>query len=284
MMKIKQIILIFMMLALDCRILSAMDFGNHNKVFVPNESISPADWSNPLELKRTWDYALVRIPTGDQKFIKAYMHELDHSAEKKFPTVIYLHGCSGVWKGTHIRLNFLAKAGFAVIAPQSFARKKYTQSCDPANNLGGIYRNILPIRQNDARYALEHAKSLPWVDAGNLFLMGLSEGAITTATLQLDDIVLSARVIEGWTCHAAWQEYSGLNASIKEPVLSMVGLMDPWYQAPYLQGACGEFMTKKNNRSRSIVYKEDPLKYQHELLEDVAVQKTVVDFLRRHIQ
>lgn len=271
------------MLAFDSHFLNAMDFGNQNKVFVANENISPADWSNPQELKRTWDHALVRIPASDQNYISAYMQELDYTADKKFPTVIYLHGCSGVWEGTHTRINILAKAGFAVIAPQSFARKKYARSCDPAKNQGGMYRNTLAMRQNDARYALEYAKSLSWVDADNLFLMGLSEGAITTATLQLKDMILSARVIEGWTCHAGWQEYSGLNTTIHEPVLSLVGLKDPWFQASYLQGDCGVFMSK-NNRSRSIVYKQAPLKYQHELMENTGVQKTVLDFLRRHLQ
>lgn len=201
----RQISLLLLMPLVSGHVIHAADFGNHNKVFVHKENITRADWSDPEELKRTWDHALVRIPTSGQTFISTYMHELEYEARKKLPTVIYLHGCSGVWKGTQTRINFLAEAGFAVIAPQSFARKKYPQSCDPASKLGGIYRDILQIRQNDASYALEQVKSLSWVDTGNLFLMGLSEVAITTATLDLRDKLVSARVIEGWTCNAGWR-------------------------------------------------------------------------------
>lgn len=50
-------------------------------------------------------------------------------------------------------------------------------------------------------------------------------------------------------------EYAGLNTSVFEPVLSVVGKMDPWFQSTYLKGDCGEFMFAKNG-SRSIVYGE----------------------------
>ena len=261
----------------------AVDFGNDNKVFAPVSTMSRADWSNPQELQRTWDNALVRIPTENNEFISSFIRDLSHSSDKKFPTVIYLHGCSGVWSGTHTRINFLAKSGFAVIAPQSFAREKYPQSCDPASNQGGMYRHTLRIRQNDAMYALTAAQQLSWVDSNNIFLMGLSEGAITTATLKTKDAPLNARIIEGWTCHAGWQEYAGLNTSKHEPVLSLVGEKDPWFHADYLRGDCGKFMSTKNG-SRSIVYKESPLKYRHELLEDASVQEVVLAFLKSRMR
>jgi len=278
-----KIYLSLLVLLCNTHLVGAVDYGNHNKAFAPISSMSSADWSNPKELKRTWDYALVRIPTQEGRFISSSMHELDYAADKKYPTIIFLHGCAGVWSGTHTRINFLAASGFAVIAPQSFARQKYPQSCDATRNQGGLYRQTLRIRQNDASYAIKKATSLSWVDENNLFLMGHSEGAITTATLTLKDNVVTARVIEGWTCHAGWQEYAGLEANKHEPVLSLVGELDPWFQADYLKGDCGKFMSQKNG-SRSIVYKETPLKYRHELLEDSAVKKVVLDFLNSQIR
>lgn len=280
--KFCQISLGLSFLILNSEASNVLDYGNHNKEF-SEDYLPRADWSNPGELMRTWQHSLVRIPVSDQNYIRSYMREINFQKPVKLPTIIYLHGCAGVWKGTHTRLDYLAQAGFAVIAPQSFARKKYPRSCDVENNTGGLYRDILYIRQNDAKYAIKQAIKLPWVDKENLFLMGLSEGGITTATVELEDAVLSARIIEGWTCHAGWQEYTGLSASITEPVLSLVGKMDPWFQLDYQKGDCGTFMSTKNG-SRSIVFTEYPLKYQHELMEDVDVQKIILDFLDSNLE
>ncbi len=54
----------------------------------------------------------------------------DRSAAPKgvWPAVIYMHGRAGIWTGTKCRINFLARNGYAAIAPASFARKKYPRS------------------------------------------------------------------------------------------------------------------------------------------------------------
>ena len=77
-----------------------------------------------------------------------------------WPTVIYLHGCDGLWDATHTRIDFLASHGYAVIAPLSFARKKYPQSCDTGHYRGGLYRLTLAMRHHDAGYAIAQAKTL----------------------------------------------------------------------------------------------------------------------------
>ena len=263
------------------------DFGNHNKKFTPASKMSSADWNDPHELQRVWNAALVRIPREDGSYISANMSKIVSKdlPNKKFPTVVYMHGCSGVWSGTYTRINFLARHGFAVIAPQSFARAKYPQSCDPVNHKGGMYRGTLKMRQLDAAYTISHAKQLSWVDADNIFLMGLSQGGVTTATFESSDPSTSVRgrIIEGWTCHAGWQEYKGLNAAKSEPVLALVGKDDPWFQASWLRGHCGAFM-RKNNGSKSIVFRQAPLNTRHELLEDSAVQKMIITFLNNHIR
>jgi dienelactone hydrolase len=63
------------------------------------------------------------------------------------------------------------------------------------------------MRQYDALNAIKNAKQLDWVDARNIFLVGFSEGGITSATVSTDfDSGINARVIEGWACHAGWSE------------------------------------------------------------------------------
>lgn len=263
-------------------------YHNSTKKFTSPQKMNKTDWSDPAEIKRTWDAALVRIPNGPNGILKTTMQKLSKMKvprRKKFPTIIYLHGCSGVWKGTFARIDFLANNGFAVIAPLSFARKKYPQSCDTNTHKGGMYRPTIIMRQNDAGYAISQAKKLSWVDSNNVFLMGLSQGGITTATFQSEDATtaVNARVVEGWTCHAGWEEYRGINAPKDEPVLTLVGEKDPWFQRPNSKGDCGEYLNKTNG-SRSIVIRKGRLRNRHELLEDKKVQQEVLKFLRKHIK
>jgi len=246
------------------------------------ELVTSEDWHDPAELARTWERAKVRVPLA-ARTLSGRLGDLDVPKGERFPTVIYMHGCNGFWWGSDTRLDFLADAGFAAIAPDSFARKKSPKSCDVVTSRGGLYRPKLIMRQLEAAYALDMARTLPWVDPDNIFLMGLSEGGITTATLETD-IAINARVIEGWGCHAGWTEYRGLAA--REPVLSLVAARDPWFRLQVLQGDCGTYMTDtlRNLGSRSVVYEDAPLSERHALLEDHGVQDTVRTFLKAHLK
>jgi dienelactone hydrolase len=281
-------ILLLALILLFSQSVSASSLGNHNKKFTPPSKVSKSDWLDASELNRTWEAALVRVPKANgtySSYIMGKLFEYSVSALQPLPTIIYLHGCAGVWAGTYTRLNFLAKSGFAVIAPVSFARAKYPQSCDPANVKGSMYRGTLNIRQNDAGHAIAKAKQLNWVDENNIFLMGHSQSGVTTATFKSKDDKMSvnARVIEGWTCHAGWGEYEGINAPVNEPVLALVGKNDPWFQNGWTRGDCGTYINKDNG-SRSIVLSEGVLSARHELLEDLNLQKTVLEFLRKHMR
>ena len=74
-----------------------------------------------------------------------------------------------------------------------------------------VYIEVLKIRLIDAEHAVTQAKKLDWVDKNNVFLVGHSEGGITTARYNPESKIASvtARVIEGWTCNAGWDEYRG---------------------------------------------------------------------------
>ena len=261
--------------------------NNSTKEFTPVLDMSHRDWKNPDELERTWRAALVRIPKSNGAFIETTVDYFssESTSKKKFPTVIYLHGCSGVWEGTFRRINLLAKNGFAVIAPISFARIKYPRSCFVDKKQGGLYPGTLKMRQYDASYAITKAERLSWVDSDNVFLMGLSEGGITTATLlsRNKKTSVNARVIEGWTCHSAWRDYAGIKAPKSQAVLALVGSNDPWFQNHWVRGDCGPYL-KKGNGSKSIVFSKEPLMNTHELLEDIEVQDIVIQFLQTHIK
>ncbi len=139
------------------------------------------------------------------------------------------------------------------------------------------------MRQYDALNAIKNAKQLDWVDSKNIFLVGFSEGGITSATVSTDfDSGVNARVIEGWTCHAGWNEYRGINAPSSEAVLALVADQDPWFQDSWTRGSCGTYMNSENG-SRSVVYNTGPLMSNHSLLDDSDVQNMVLEFLKAHM-
>ena len=240
--------------------------------------------SDPAELERTWSRAKVHVPDAAGA-IRTTMRSLGETPKGvTFPTVIYMHGCDGFWAGTNRRLDMLAAHGFAAVAPDSYARENRGYDCDDRTKRAAG-RGVLALRQSEAAHALARARELAWVDPDNLFLMGLSEGGITTATLSEDDPPVNARVIEGWTCHAGWPEYRGLRASPGQPVLSLVATGDPWFQSQWTRGHCGSFMgDREAGGSRSVVFSEGRLKYRHKLLEDRQARRIVMDFLKAHLK
>jgi len=267
---------------------NATGLNNSTKAFTDPSNLAWEDWEDRSELERTWQAAIVRIPKGDGSYIATQMKDLAKNSTlfgKQHPTVIYLHGCSGVWENTHQRLNFFAENGFAVIAPVSFARKKYHQSCNTRTNNGGMYSGTLHMRQLDAGYAIEMAKNLSWVDSDNVFLMGHSEGGITTAAFIAANMkqTVNARVIEGWTCHHGRSRYRGIKAPKSEPTLALVGSDDPWFQSSRSKGHCGSYLDRSNG-SQSIVYREGYLSKEHQLMTDPTVRMAIIKFLKDHLK
>ena len=267
----------------------AQTAGLHNssKEFTAPADITPSDINDPQEIRRTWDAALVRVPLGPGTSEWTSFAELTTQfgdGSRRFPTAIYSHGCSGIWPGTLRRVEFLANSGFLVIAPASMARQKYARSCDPARSEGGMYRDVLQMRQKDAGFAIETAKDLPFVDADNMVLIGLSEGGIVAATFEPASSrqKVAARVVEGWTCNSGWYEYDGVKAPADEPVLSLVGEKDPWFQNIWTQGDCADAL-HPDNGSMSVVYRSGKLASSHELMEDRRVQEETLSFLRQHV-
>ncbi len=275
-----------LVLLLLAGVASGSGLNNSSRTFTPAAEMRSEDWNDPQELERVWQAALVRIPDAGHGTIETTigeLHTLSFAQEKQFPAVVFLHGCSGTGKGTDTRIDFLAAHGYAVIAPPSLARKKYPQSCDPENLRGGLYRDTLKMRQFDAGYAIEKAKTLAWVDARRVYLVGLSEGAIAAATFRSQSAKASvrARVVEAWTCHAGWDEYRGIHAPANEPVLTLLASEDPWFQGPTTRGECSGFLDPGNG-SKSVVYTEADLRQRHGLLEDERVQAEVLEFLAKH--
>ena len=117
-------------LSLLLLVFSATSFGsdrthNGNTEFTATSQMLISDWSDQKELDRVWQASIVMIPLATGKLLESTINGLDSSVfqHKKYPTVILLHGCGGVWKETYRRMEIFANNGFAVITPVSFARK-----------------------------------------------------------------------------------------------------------------------------------------------------------------
>jgi dienelactone hydrolase len=228
---------------------------------------------DPAELARTWEGARVWLPDAPTKAtgIKAL-----NDAESR-AIVLYAHGCDGLSRITDETAGFLARAGLLVIAPDSFSRAEKPVSCIPGRQEGSLHRRVLAWRQAELTHALEHLHTILALRDLPVVLMGHSEGGITVATWTGPPV--AARIVEGWTCHAGWPEYRGLNAPQDEPVLTLVGEADPWFRLPVLQGDCGTFMAGHAG-AQSVVYRAPHyLHRRHWLSHDSKVQTTILDFI-----
>jgi len=246
---------------------------------------APFARADEAELQRTWDAARVYLPAATPAgFVEAGVDNIDDRLDPETPPValiVYAHGCNGLSRITDATGRFLAQAGYAVIAPDSFARIDKPKSCDPATHRGGLHRAVLGWRQDEMRNAVEQASLLRSFNGLPVVIMGHSQGAITAATIE--DVPAAARIVEGWTCHAGWPEYRGLNSEPDQPVLALLGRDDPWFKSQVFGGDCGDFMNEDNG-SRSIVYeKPGYLAEKHWLSVDREVQQEILEFLNRSL-
>jgi dienelactone hydrolase len=217
----------------------------------------------PDELARTLDYAVVAIPAQYFKWdvpsgmstmgrMKDVAQDLTKIAgENRIPLVIYLHGCNGLDQSSSIDIEFLLSKGYAVLAPSSFARKYKPKSCEPSTYTGGLHRDVLLFRLAEASYAHQAANNLSWVDKRNIFMMGFSEGGLTTARYGRGG--LAGRIILGWTCNSGWPEYRGIAGPRDEPILAVVASKDPWFRNPSTSGDCGSWMFFRRNAESVVV-------------------------------
>ena len=161
-----------------------------------------------------------------------------------------MHGCTGY--GSLKPLQAFARAGFAVIAPNSFARRYRPLQCRPSEKTGGRNIFIYDFRLLEISYALQRMADFSWIANDRLFLVGTSEGGVAAALYRGEEF--RARIIAQWTCHGL-PFVRGLAAPEGEAVLAIVRSNDPWYQPDRTSGQlghCGSFF-KTPDRSRSLI-------------------------------
>jgi dienelactone hydrolase len=175
-------------------------------------------------VEQSYDKAEVFIPN---KFFTTIPSKIE--VDRKYPIVIYLHGCTGIESHDTQWAKFISNMGYIVIQPNSLARENTKVACDPKafKSISAMAQGkALMFRQQEIKYTLEKVKSSTWADTNNIFLMGHSQGGISTALNKLNDF--KGLIISGWTCTDTL--VGGIRSASNIPVLVIAYDNDPWRQ------------------------------------------------------
>ena len=85
----------------------------------------------------------------------------DNCSDKQLPTVIFMHGCTGLNHHQSGHMDMFAQLGYPVFAPNSYARPG-RQPID----FGGTES----WRMEEIKIALAKLKTIPWIDHTKLIL------------------------------------------------------------------------------------------------------------------
>ena len=96
-------------------------------------------------VEKSYDNAHVYVPGN---FFKTSPSNID--VKRKYPVVIYLHGCTGITTQDYQWAKFVSDLGYIVVQPDSLARPNTKVICDPKTTTsqkgiaGGIALRIYP--------------------------------------------------------------------------------------------------------------------------------------------
>jgi len=200
------------------------------------------------------------------------------------PVVIDLHGCSGIvparnrfWSGQ------LTAWGYAVMKVDSFTRRGRSDICNDV-------MAIPPSRRlDDVRAAIRHIQGSAKLDAGNLFLMGMSHGATTVLLAHRR----SSPVFAGLKGIVAFYPYCtpGLPPPAAD-TLVLIGALDDWTPARQCRQMAAEYGSGRN--FQLVVYPGayhsfdvpgvNGVYYGHKLVYDEAATQDSLARVRRFLQ
>ena len=228
------------------------------------------------EARRTFDAAYVMIEVEgvliEGRMSERFVQDKLAGLRKKRPTVIFSHGCAGLGRGNLRYMRLLAQAGYAVIAPDSFARRYRPETCIPSSHQGikgAPHRRVNRMRQEEIHHAAYRVRRIQWVDRKNFFLMGHSQGGTAAAAYEGDDF--SAHVISGSVC---WR---GVWMPLGTPALALYSKDDPWRRNRAADSCL------RRARSRGVNMEFHLFEGRaHNLSRNERARRLILDFLSRH--
>lgn len=169
---------------------------------------------------------------------------------KRLPVLVFLHGCTGIQLEEGTVEELAPKAGFAVVFPDSFARKVRERNCNLGDYSDGQFPAAYPYRWAEAEYVRARLAEAAWVDQDRVVLGGFSEGGIATALYERGSY--AGYLVMGWTCHSPRPRIAGLRVPTTAPLLTVVMVRDPRTDWPGWRGDCGAWMASAAARSLVI--------------------------------
>jgi dienelactone hydrolase len=230
--------------------------------------------SHAKDVELSWEKAPVYVKDS---FFSKSTSKID--LDKKYPAVIYLHGCTGIFPQHDIGwAKLLASNNMVVVLPDSMARPNRKSNCDPRLRGGtNIFPQAYEYRQQEISYAKEQITKSEWWDGRNLFLMGHSEGGIATAQALHNG--LSGVIISGWTCtHRSAPSFDGIYSSKDIPVLAIAFLDDSWRKGKVTEGRCADKADGRN------LIQIDLIGSEHSTYESKQARDAVIEFINKNLK
>jgi dienelactone hydrolase len=184
-----------------------------------------------------------------------------------FPAVVGMHGCSGRdQKNRDAPLAYIAgwaehlmALGYVVLLPESFRSRGVAEICTESS------KSVSPLnhRPRDALGALAWLRAQKFVRGNAVFLMGWSNGGMTTLAALRADNFQDLRRRAGGDFNAAASLYPSCTAQVKSkwttrtPLLVLTGAEDDWTPAE----PCREMAERSRANGEPVEYLAYPGAY-----------------------
>jgi dienelactone hydrolase len=248
----------------------------------PIGSVQDGAWIHSAEsLKAVAQHAQIALPakvTGKDIFT-GLLKNAPATSGAKVPVIVFMHGSSGLSLPAIAQWQlWLAKQGYASIAPDSFAlagRLTYKSPVDLVT-----YERVHDMRMAEIAPTVAALQSQPWADTQRLVLAGTSEGSVPVA--RHDGQGFAAKIMYAWSCEKNYfVTEAKSNFNVKKPVLNVISSVDPffsktntWLGNDAALGHCGAAL--KGNAQASVVLIPDA---PHTLFMMPAAQHATAGFL-----
>jgi dienelactone hydrolase len=141
-----------------------------------------------------------------------------------FPAIVLAHTCAGVNEQTEMWAKRLVSWGYVVVAPDSFGPRGQKNVCSKGSVVSGS------MRVADVAGALDFLNAQPFVQRGNIGLIGHSHGGWTAVRAAQKNYGLAARGLKASvayypSCNAAFDTHADV------PLLILIGDRDDWTPA-----------------------------------------------------
>lgn len=216
--------------------------------------------------------ALVGVPAamieGDEDFYGYYedLTDLAFVDGITAPVVVYMHGSSSAFeevdgvpglKWDYGYAEWLTSAGYVFVAPDAHAFGDRPTYSSPVPK--ELYEEVNAIRQAEIAQAAAALSDATFLEPGEMYLLGVSEGAVAAARYAGPEF--KGRMIFSWGCEPGYMtDYAKVGARSGDPILNIMGQQDFYYgkNAPYSTaynntGNCANYLSVGGFKNAKVV-------------------------------